>query len=75
MALPHVRHFAVIIRKVHPLPGDQPLKAKLLCDPEQIIFTAAKVVREPDIFRRLLQKVGKEFVPGAERLVAQIFAL
>ena len=46
-----------------------------MCDPEQIIFTAAKVVREPDIFRRLLQKVGKEFVPGAERLVAQIFAL
>src|SRR5262249_45507209 len=39
--------------------GDQPLEAKLLRDPEQIVFTAAELVREPDICRRFLKKVGR----------------
>jgi hypothetical protein len=35
--------------------GDQALEAELLCDSEQIIFTAAEFVRELDILGRFLK--------------------
>jgi hypothetical protein len=54
--------------------GNQPFEAKLLRDPEELISGAAEFVREPDIFRGILEHLSEKFAPGAQRFLTQIFS-
>jgi hypothetical protein len=41
--------------------GDQPFETKLLRDQKQVLFRTLQSFREPDIWSRPLENVGKEF--------------
>src|SRR4029077_17064133 len=55
--------------------GNQPFEAKLLRDPEQVLFRALQTFREPDIWRPFFENVGKEFPSGRKRFLTQIFPI
>jgi hypothetical protein len=46
-----------------------------LSDPHQPILGAAKLVREPNIFRGILEHLSEKFPLGAQRFLTQIFSL
>ena len=45
--------------------GDQSLEAEFLSNPEQFVFAAAKLTREPDILRSFFKQLSQEFASGA----------
>jgi hypothetical protein len=54
---------------------DQALKAKLLGHPEQVLVRALQPFRDPDIWRRFSENVGKEFPPGRKRFLTRVFPI
>ena len=65
---------AVLVDRIQSL-RDQAFEAKLLRDPKQVLFEALQTFRDPDIWRRFFENVGKEFPPGRKRFLTQVFSI